>query len=140
MNIHTIWQGNRKFKAISSGNHEVVMDAKAEFGGNNEGSSPMELVLMGLTGCMGIDVTMILEKMKMAPAMLEIEARGVREDETPRSLANIILTFHMEGPLNPAKVWRAIRLSEQKYCSVAHSLKAAIDIRLMLNGEEAAPE
>ncbi|MFD0869047.1 MULTISPECIES: OsmC family protein [Paenibacillus] len=139
MKIRTEWQGKRKFKSLSSRNHEVMMDAVPDVGGENAGSSPMELVLMGLTGCMGIDVTMILEKMRLAPDRLEIEAAGIRAEEPPRRFVEIHLTFHVDGDIKPDKIWRAIRLSEQKYCSVAHSLNSKVASRLLLNGKEEPP-
>jgi len=59
------WQGNgMAFDATASTGHIVRMDAAPEVGGENTGPRPMEMVLMGLGGCTGIDVVMMLRLQK----------------------------------------------------------------------------
>ena len=45
------WLENVAFEAKSESGHSVVMDGSAEYGGENRGPRPMELILMGLGGC-----------------------------------------------------------------------------------------
>jgi putative redox protein len=94
---------------------------------------------MGLVGCTGIDVAMILERMRQPLDRLDIEAVGQRREEYPQAFTEIHLTYHVDGEIPPAKVWRAIRLSEEKYCSASASLNARIVPHLVLNGEEIPP-
>lgn len=134
MNVRTTWKGKRQFQATGPSGYQVLMDAKEDVGGEDKGNRPMELLLMGLTGCTGIDVTMILERMRQPLDTLHIDAKGVRRDEYPQAFTEIHLTYDMTGDVQPAKAWRAITLSEQKYCSASASLHAKIVPHLILNG------
>lgn len=134
MNVRASWMGKRHFQAIGPSGHPVSMDAKEDAGGEDQGNRPMELLLMGLTGCTGIDVTMILERMRQSVQNLQIDARGIRREAYPQAFTEIHITYDMEGDIQPAKAWRAISLSEQKYCSASSSLNAKIVPHLILNG------
>ncbi|MBF8377020.1 OsmC family protein [Alicyclobacillus mali] len=133
------WLGQRHFQADGPSGNTIYMDAKKEDGGTGQGNRPMELLLMGVVGCTGIDIAMIMEKMRVPLQGLEIEAAGERREEYPQAFTRIHLTYHMTGEVPPAKAWRAIRLSEQKYCSAIGSLKAEVIPHLVLNGQEVPP-
>ncbi|AEJ42981.1 OsmC family protein [Alicyclobacillus acidocaldarius] len=133
------WLGQRHFQADGPSGNTIYMDAKKEDGGTGQGNRPMELLLMGVVGCTGIDIAMIMEKMRVPLQGLEIEAVGERREEYPQAFTRIHLTYHMTGDVPPAKAWRAIRLSEQKYCSAIGSLKAEVIPHLVLNGQEVPP-
>lgn len=135
MKINARWHGQRKFVAEGASDYAVTIDAKPEAGGTGAGARPMELLLMGLAGCTGIDVTMILERMREPLEGLDIEVSGARREEYPQAFTEIHVTYRMTGPLTAAKVWRAIHLSEEKYCSASASLVAVIVPHLVLNGE-----
>ncbi|WP_206831962.1 OsmC family protein [Alicyclobacillus fructus] len=133
------WLGQRHFQADGPSGNTIYMDAKKEDGGTGQGNRPMELLLMGVVGCTGIDISMIMEKMRVPLQSLEIEAVGERREEYPQAFTRIHLTYRMTGDVPPAKAWRAIRLSEQKYCSAIGSLKAEVIPHLVLNGTEVPP-
>jgi putative redox protein len=135
MKVTATWQGGRHFEAVGQTGYKVQMDAGPADGGNNRGNRPMELILMGLVGCTGIDVAMILERMREPLESLDIEASGTRREEHPRAFTEIHLTYRMTGNISPQKAWRAIHLSEEKYCSASASLNATIVPHLVLNGE-----
>ncbi|MFO2549199.1 OsmC family protein [Alicyclobacillus cycloheptanicus] len=139
MRVESKWNGKRHFESLGPSGHVVHMDAKVDDGGDDHGNRPMELLLMGLTGCTGIDVTMILERMRQPLESLSIAAEGVRREEYPQAFTEIRLTYTMTGDVQPAKAWRAIHLSEEKYCSASASLNAHIVPRLVLNGVEVPP-
>ncbi|MCL6631533.1 MAG: OsmC family protein [Alicyclobacillus herbarius] len=130
------WLGGRHFAAVGPSNFRIDMDAAADVGGQGLGVRPMELLLMGLIGCTGIDVTMILERMRQSVTALHIEAQGVRRAEYPQKFTDIHLYYHLQGEVSPTKAWRAIHLSEEKYCSASASLNANIIPHLILNGTE----
>lgn len=134
MKVTGNWKGKRHFEAQGPSGHMVSMDAKPEAGGEDKGNRPMELVLMGLIGCTGIDVTMILERMREPLEDLQIEADGTRSEEHPQKFTEIHLTYHLTGEVSVQKAWRAIHLSEEKYCSASASLNATIVPHLVLNG------
>ncbi|MDI9260158.1 OsmC family protein [Alicyclobacillus sendaiensis] len=133
------WLGQRHFQADGPSGNTIYMDAKKEDGGTGQGNRPMELLLMGVVGCTGIDIAMIMEKMRVPLQGLEIEAVGERREAYPQAFTRIHLTYRMTGDVPPAKAWRAIRLSEQKYCSAIGSLKAEVIPHLVLNGQEVPP-
>jgi putative redox protein len=136
MKVNTMWTGKRHFESIGISGTTVNIDARQEDGGEGRGNRPMELLLMGLTGCTGIDIAMILERMRQPLDSLEIEAEGIRKEDHPKAFTEIHLTYRMNGQITPDKAWRSIHLSEDKYCSASASLSARITPHLVLNGKE----
>jgi putative redox protein len=102
----------------SGSGHAVVMDGSPEAGGRNVGVRPMEMLLLGLGGCTAFDVVMILEKGREKVTSLEIELEAERAKEEPKVFTHVKLVYRLKGRnLKPAAVERAIKLSEEKYCS-----------------------
>ncbi len=124
------WSGDGLvFTGGTSGGPEIAID-----GDGSQGPSPMELLLLSLTGCMAIDLRMILEKSRVPVESLEIDATGERADEAPKKYKLIRLVCRITGPgeEHEGQVQRALDLSRDKYCSVLHSLSPEIsmDIRV----------
>ena len=92
-------------------------------------SSKMEMLLLSVTGCMAIDILMIVEKSRVPVEALSFEAIGVRADSMPKRYNKITLVCHVTGPSeqDEGKVTRAVELSRDKYCSVLHTLDPDID-------------
>ena len=111
------------FRGGSDGGPEVTVDS-----GGSEGASPMELLLLSLAGCMGVDVVLILQKARVPLEALEVEVIGERADGEPRKFVAIELVYRLKGPQaeHETRLQRAIDLSRDKYCSVLHSLDPAI--------------
>lgn len=130
------WKGKRRFEGTPDSGHRVTMDAKADVGGENLGPRPMEMLLMGLGGCTGIDVTLILERMRVPCERVDVVLEGERAPEPPERFMRITLTYEIDAPgATYDKVVRAVRLSQEKYCSATHSLNAKMRAVLILNGE-----
>lgn len=140
MKVSTKWEGNLAFTMNNSNGKELKMDAGEAAGGEGSGVSPMEAVLGGLAGCMGIDMYMILKPYQDKLERIEIETDGERNEEPPKYFKNILITLHVDGDVPASRVWRAIKLSDEKYCSVANSLKAELTYKLILNGEQVEKE
>lgn len=136
MGLTTKWQGNKAFTMANESGNELKMDSVEEFGGEGKGVTPMEALLGALSGCMGIDAVSILKPHLKKITNLEIAADGVRNEGTPKFYTAIEVTFVVDGEVEAKKVWRAIRLSADKYCSVGFSLGAELSYRLILNGME----
>ena len=135
MRAKVSWQDKRRFTAVADSGHSVTVDAKPDVGGENRGPRPMELLLMGLGGCTGIDMTMILEKMRIPYQRIDITLDGERASAPPEKFTEITLTYEVEAPDAPVdKVLRAVKLSQEKYCSASHSLNAKLHAVLVLNG------
>jgi len=136
MSVRGQWQGKLQFQAEGPSGYPVRMDSSVALGGEGAGNSPLELILVGLVGCIGIGVTKLLEKMRQSPEAIEITADGIRGEEIPHAISEIHLTFHVKGEVAPARLWQAVKLEAEQYCPVAASLKAAIVPHVVLNGSE----
>ena len=126
------WTGHGDvFTSRSGSAPEVTID-----GDGAAGASSMDSVLLGLMGCMGIDVLMILEKSRVEVGSFEVRADASRNPDPPRYFDRIRLTFALEGVAAEArpKVERAIELSREKYCSVLHSLRQDLDFETVVEG------
>ncbi|MFS0491421.1 OsmC family protein [Leadbetterella byssophila] len=109
----------------------VHLDAAEEIGGKNAGSRPMELLLMGLGGCTSIDVILVLKKQRQELRDLKIEVTGEREQiegTEMKPFRKIKIHYKFYGPLDAAKVERAIELSMDKYCSATAQLRPSAEI------------
>lgn len=128
------WTGDMAFSGTTPSGHEIRMDAAPEVGGQNSGARPTELLLHGLAGCTGIDIVMILKKMRLEPTAFQMEIEGFRTDDHPKRFTDFHIHYSLEGELPEEKVIRAIQLSKDKYCSVSHSLNANIKASYSING------
>ena len=108
--------------------HWIVMDADEKSNGHNGGARPMELILMGLTGCTGMDVMSILDKMRIHYTDFKIEATGEKATEHPKVYTRIHLKYRIWGDVPEDKFKEAIELSRTKYCSVGAMLEKATEI------------
>ncbi|MFJ7936436.1 OsmC family protein [Sporosarcina sp. NPDC096371] len=136
MKVMTTWTGGRAFTAVGDSGYDINMDATELYGGLGKGATPTEMLLGAVAGCIGIDVTMILRPHLEKISKIEIVTDGTRKEEPPKGFIAIEVTFIIEGDIDSKKIWRAIRLGKEKYCSVSDSLKADVQFKLVLNGEE----
>ena len=117
------------FEATNAGGQKALIDGPPDFGGQGEGVRPMEMVLMGLAGCSALDVIHILEKQQKEPLEdLVVTVKGARADATPAVYTAIELHFEASGAVDPHKLERAVKLSMEKYCSVAKMLEKSATI------------
>ena len=117
------------FEATTESGHTVIMDGSPDHGGANLGSRPMEMVLMGLGGCSGIDVSLILQKSRQQVSDCSIDIDAKRADAVPAVFTDIHLHYTVTGKqLDPKKVARAVSLSMEKYCSVTQMLEPSVNI------------
>ncbi|WP_010303874.1 OsmC family protein [Kurthia senegalensis] len=140
MQIKANWTGGRAFTAVGDTGFPMTMDATSNYGGDSSAPTPTEMLLSALAGCIGIDVTMILKPHLDKIEKLEIIVDGERREELPKSFTTAHITFHVDGDIAAKKVWRAIKLGEEKYCAVSASLRTEITHSLILNGEEVSED
>ena len=121
------------FEGEGSSKLRTQIDSSIQTGGSGYGSSPMELVLMAIAGCSGMDIVTILEKMKVIYEKFEISVVGERAAEHPRVFTDIELTYKFWGSNLPEdKIQRAIQLSMEKYCSVANMIDKVANVTYKL--------
>jgi len=129
MEVKITYTGGASFKAETGSGHEIIMDGAAEYGGENKGARPMELLLVGLGGCTSFDVMLILNKSRMDVRDCVAEIRAERAENPPKVFTKIHIKFIVTGKdIDPTKVERAIKLSEEKYCSASIMLAKTAEI------------
>ncbi len=104
--------------------HEVITDTKESEGGQNLGPSPKKLMLASLAGCTGIDIAMILHKMKVEFENLNIDIRAELTDIHPSTYQSVHIIYSLRvNPGDEDKMRRAVKLSDEKYCGVMHMFR-----------------
>lgn len=109
------WTDKERFIGQASSGHAAVVDA----GKDKTASSPMELVLIALCSCTASDVVSILAKKREPFTGLEVTAEAERADTFPKVYTKVNLVYRVTGKVSRKAVEDAVRLSEEKYCSVA---------------------
>ncbi len=117
------WIGGVAFEAESESGHVVVMDGSPAYGGENRGSRPMELILLGLGGCAAFDIVTILQKSRQDLTDVRCEIVAERAEDIPAVFTKIHLNFIVTGHgVKSKQVDKAIHLSAEKYCSASRML------------------
>src|SRR5579872_3387065 len=106
-----------RFDAQATSGYHVTLDSNELNGGEGAGFSPMEMLLVGLAGCTGMDVLSILRKKRQDVTGYEVHVDGIRADEHPKVFVEISIEHVVTGHnIQPVAVARAIELSETRYC------------------------
>ncbi len=123
------WKQNVAFETDMDG-HKVLIDANKESGGDDLGPRPKKLMLTALAGCTGIDVIMILKKMKVVPESFNVVVEGDLTDEHPKKYNKMKVIYQFKGDDLPMdKLEKAVKLSEEKYCGVSAVYKDVMDVK-----------
>lgn len=117
-----VWIEELRF-GVTSGTHALVTD-----GHNTAGPSPVQLLVIAVAGCMSIDIADIVSKGRHALKGLRTTVTAERAADPPRRLTSVTIRFHLHGDVPAAAVERAIALSQDKYCSVWHSMRDDIEM------------
>jgi len=94
--------------------------------GNRQGPGPKALMLSSLTGCTGIDVVSLMDKMRVKYDGFEVVAEAELTDEHPKNYKAIHLTYRVKGDKaeqKADKIKKSIDLSLDRYCGVAFMLR-----------------
>lgn len=129
------WTDKMAFETDMDG-HKVIIDASEEVGGSDLGPRPKKLMLTALAGCTGIDVVMILKKMKVDFDDLNVIVEGELTEEHPKYYNKMKIIYQFKGKDLPlAKLEKAVKLSEEKYCGVSavykHAMEMETEIRIV---------
>jgi len=116
-----VWQEGMRFTGTARGLEVTMESPKSQ---DPQGPSPMELVVMGVGGCMAIDVVAILKKMRQPLEGLEVKVLAQRAPEHPKYITGLELVLRVRGEgVELEKVERAVQLSQSTYCSAVASLR-----------------
>ena len=119
------WLKDRHFVGTDSNNHSVVLSGQKD----GMGVSPSETLLIALASCSSVDVVEILEKKRKKLTLLEVTASGERDPDPPWAYRKIHVKYRLGGQgLTDKAVEQAIQLSQEKYCSVAATVRGVAEI------------
>jgi putative redox protein len=118
-----------QMEATNENGNVTYTDGSPAIGGSNKAMRPMQLMLVGLGSCSSIDIIHLLKKQRQPLDDIQIEINAEREeDKIPSLFTKIIIHYKLFGDLDEKKVERAVRLSMEKYCSVAKILEKGAEI------------
>ena len=119
------WLSGKRFVGIDSTNHSVVLSSQDE----GVGIKPSDLLLLAVASCTAVDVVEILTKKRMPLDSMEITTTGEQDADPPWTFRQIHLKYRLSGAgLTDKAVAQAIQLAEEKYCSVAATVRATAEI------------
>ncbi|MBC7797385.1 MAG: OsmC family protein [Pyrinomonadaceae bacterium] len=114
------------FIGISPGGHAQIIDSNHE---RDSAATPVEMLMISLGACTAVDVISILQKKRQNVTDYKVEVTGTRREEHPRSFTSFRVNHIVCGhSISSEAVERAIELSDEKYCSVAATLKPSVEI------------
>lgn len=120
------WDKDLIFIGRTNRGYEVEYDAKQQWG-----CSPTETLLLSVAGCMAIDMVSFLQKMRVEIKSYKMDIVGERNPTPPQYYTGIEMVINIKGSgLTPKKIERAVSLSQEKYCSVYHSLRKDINVKV----------
>lgn len=120
LTVQATLQTGMRFDVETGSGHHVILDAAEHNGGQNTGPQPMEMLLVGLAACAGMDIIAILRKKRQNITAYEIRIHGERREEYPRVFVEITVEHTLTGyGVRPEAVERAIQLTEERYCGAS---------------------
>lgn len=130
------WVAEKHFRGFADNKTPIDMDDVKE-----GAPTPMEIQLMSLAGCGGIDIVSMLKKMRQELVAFDTTVQAERAAEHPKVFTKIHLDYHLTGNnLDPHAVEKAIRLSHDTYCSIAALLKPTAKITYSYKITEASED
>jgi putative redox protein len=121
------WTEQMRFEGTGNSGHAMLVD-----GDSKVANSPMELVLVALCGCTAYDVVNILRKKREPLTMVEVSAEAEKAPDPPRVYTAIKLRYRVAGKVSRKAVEDAVKLSEEKYCSVSAMLNKTAKITYLI--------
>jgi putative redox protein len=131
MDINMNWKGGLIFEGSGSSGFIVQMDSDKSVGGTDSAARPMELIALGLAGCMAMDIISILKKKQQEVTEFKIHAHLDRSVEHPKVFTSAMIEFLLSGrDITQEELVRSIDLSATKYCPGYAMLSKIFPIRL----------
>ena len=122
------WLEDKMMTASDSNGHSIVVGKSPDPEHEWAGVKPSDLLLMAVASCSAYDVVEILTKQREPLEALKVICVGDQESEPPYTFTCIQIHYQVRGRVNPEKLEKAIRLSEEKYCSVISTLRLGVPI------------
>lgn len=122
------WVDEKEFIGTDSNRHSIVIGRTSDEKHPWVGMKPSDLLLLAVASCAMFDVIEILMKQREPFIDIWVECAGKQNDEPPYSFTKIHNHYVVKGAVDSQKLDRAIKLSEDKYCSVISSLRPQVEI------------
>ena len=123
MTVRATLETGMRFDVLTESGHHVILDAAEHNGGQNSGPQPMEMLLVALSSCSGMDIITILRKKRQEISVYELRVHGIRAEEHPKVFLDITVEHIFTGHnIKPEAVERAIELTEERYCGASAML------------------
>jgi putative redox protein len=117
MDANVKWHGKMTFTGTADTGFEVPLGTSPNFGGDNDGFRPLELMAVSLAGCTAMDVVSILRKKRQDVTAFEVKVHTERSDDHPRVFTEAVIEYHVVGhKIDERAVVRSIELSATRYC------------------------
>ena len=128
--------GGMAFDTVVDG-HTLTIDADPEFGGKDSGPKPKPLLLLSLSGCTGMDVVSLMNKMRVEYADFEVKVDAELTDEHPKYYHKIHLTYSLKTKSEyHEKVKKAVTLSQDRYCGISYMLSKSSELTHEIDFQE----
>lgn len=123
MSVQAVLKAGMCFDVMTGSGHHMLLDAAEHNGGQDRGPRPMEMLLVALASCAGMDILSILRKKRQDIKAYEVRVHGDRTEEHPRIFVEITVEHIFTGhALQSEAVKRAIDLTEARYCGASAML------------------
>ncbi len=117
MDAKVTWHKGLSFTGTADSGYTLPLGGKKAVGGEEDGFLPMEMFLIGLAGCTGMDVISILAKMRQEVKEFDVKVHANRVENHPKIFSDIVIEYIVKGNnLDPKLVEKAVTLSETTYC------------------------
>ena len=130
MTVLATLETGMRFDVETGSGHHVILDAAEHNGGQDTGPRPMEMLLVALASCAGMDIITILRKKRQEITAYELRVYGMRAEEHPKVFLDITVEHIFTGHnIRPEGVERAIELTEDRYCGASATLGKTATIK-----------
>ena len=130
MTVRATLESGMRFDVETGSGHHVVLDAAEHNGGQDSGPRPMEMLLVALASCAGMDINSILRKKRQEITAYELRVQGMRAEEHPKVFLDITVEHIFTGHnIRPEAVERAIEFTEDRYCGASAMLGKTATIK-----------
>ncbi len=120
------WDKDLIFAGMTQRGYVIDFDGKVEWG-----CMPTESLLLSVAACMAIDTVSFLKKMRSELTGFKIDITGERNPTPPQFYKKIDMLLTIDGKdIDEKKVKKAVALSHEKYCSVYHSLRKDMEVKV----------
>lgn len=135
------WHTGLRFTGYGDGASQVFLQGGGVDPDQREGFLPLQMMLLALAGCTGMDVISILEKKRQDVTDFSVEVAAAQAEEHPRVFTQITVRFLVTGrDVSEQAVARAIELSSERYCPSTAMLRQAVPIDQSFEIRQAKPQ